>query len=371
MNVRSIITIGLGIILIGLGYFGYTKLSGLQKKSPPPPKKKITSVYTQEVENKNTPIYIETSGQLVARDKVEIFSEVQGIFEYSSSIFKPGAYYKKGEVLLKLNNTEFFASIQAQKSSLYNQIVALLPDLQLDFPESLPNWKNYLENFDLNKDLQHLPEPLSEKEKLFIAGRNIQSTWYNIKNQQVRLKKYVIYAPFNGVITEANVTPGTLVRAGQKLGEFINPNVFEMEVPVNVSFEDRLKIGKQVALHDIENTTVWNGVVTRINGKVDPASQTVIAFIQVKGDGLKEGMYLQAEVRAKDEANTFEIDRKLLLDQNKVFVVKDSLLELREITPVFFNENTVVIKGLADGTKILANPVPGAYSGMKVKSLKD
>jgi multidrug efflux pump subunit AcrA (membrane-fusion protein) len=368
---RSLITSIIGILLIAGAVLVFNKISADKEKNKPVPTKAVTAVYSTTVENQNNPIFITTSGQLVAKNKVQLFSEVQGIFERSSRDFKPGVYYKKGEILLKLNSAEYFAGLQAQKSGLYNQIVGLLPDLQLDFPESLPNWKAYLAEFDMDMAIAPLPEPLSEKEKLFIAGRNIQTTWYNIKNLQVRLSKYTIYAPFSGILTEADVTPGTLVRAGQKLGEFISPTIFEMEVPVNMSLEKRLKVGKQVALHDLEKTTTWNGKVIRISGKVDPTSQTTKIFIQVSGEGLKEGMYLEAEIKAKDEENTFEIDRKLLIDENKVFVIADTLLQIKEITPVFFNENTVVVSGLENGSKILSKPVPGAFAGMAVKILED
>lgn len=368
---RSLITSIIGILLIAGAVLVFKNISNKKQKERPAPVKAVTSVFSQTVENQDNPIFITTSGQLVAKNRVQLFSEVQGIFENSTREFKPGVYYKKGEVLLKLNSAEHFANLQAQKSGLYNQIVAILPDLQLDFPDALPNWKAYLSEFDMNKPLAPLPDPVSEKEKLFIAGRNIQSTWYNIKNLQVRLSKYTIYAPFNGILTEADVTPGTLVRGGQKLGEFIDPNVFEMEVPVNVSLDSRLKVGKVVELHDLENTKTWKGKVVRISGKVDPNTQTTKVFIQVTGKELKEGMYLEAEIKAKDELNTFEIDRKLLMDENKVFVIADTSLQLQEITPVYFNEKTVVVQGLPNGAKILAKPVPGAYAGMAVKILEE
>ncbi|KAA3630452.1 MAG: HlyD family efflux transporter periplasmic adaptor subunit, partial [Bacteroidetes bacterium] len=240
---RSLITGIIGILLLVGAVFVYNKLSEEKKQSRPVPKKAVTSVYVNTVENNNMPIFLRTTGQLVAKTRVELFSEVQGIFEKSAREFKPGVYYKKGEVLLEINQDEFYASVQAQKSAFYNQIVALLPDLQLDFPDAFPNWEKYLSEFDVNQNIKSLPSPITEKEKLFIAGRNIESTWYNIQNQQVRLSKYTIYAPFGGILTEAMVTPGTLIRQGQKLGEFINPNVFEMEVPVNISMGERLKIG--------------------------------------------------------------------------------------------------------------------------------
>ena len=78
-------------------------------------------------------------------------------------------------------------------------------------------------------------------------------------------------------------------------------------------------------------------------------------------------MYLNASIEAKSITNAVEISRKLLVDNSKVYVVNDTLLELKTINPVYFNNETVVIKGLENGTKILAKTLPGAYSGMRVK----
>ena len=60
----------------------------------------------------------------------------------------------------------------------------------------------------------------------------VRYQYYSIKNIEKRLSKYNITAPFNGVLTEALVTKGTLIRPGQKLGEFIDTSVFEIELAI-------------------------------------------------------------------------------------------------------------------------------------------
>ena len=75
-------------------------------------------------------------------------------------------------------------------------------------------------------------------------------------------QKFRISAPFTGVLTEANVNPGTLIRTGQKLGEFIDPSVYELEVAVNKSYSELLKVGKEVTLTNIDHTKTWKGKVT-------------------------------------------------------------------------------------------------------------
>lgn len=368
---RKIIITAVGLLIIAAGFFGMKKMAETEKPEPQKEERIISSVYTEVVKNGNTPITITASGNLAARNRIEIYSEVQGIFEYSQKAFKPGVAYAKGDVLLRLNSDEHRANMRSLKSALYNQIVALLPDLRFDYPDAYANWQEYIAAFDINQKLAQLPEPTSQSEKLYIAGKNISSVWYNIKNLEERLEKYTITAPFDGVLTEATVDKGALVRSGQKLGAFIDPRIYELEVAVNSSYVDLLKKGSAVVLQNIERTKKWKGTVKRLNSLIDPNTQTVQAFIQVSGRGLREGMYLEASLNAKNEENTYEISRKLLTDNNKVYVLEGDFLKLQTIEPVYFTEATAIVRGLEDDTEILSKMLPSAYDGMQVKRIAD
>jgi multidrug efflux pump subunit AcrA (membrane-fusion protein) len=342
----------------------------IDKNQKPKPtfKKQIKTVFVENVENKSIPIILSASGNLTAKNKIEIYSEVSGVLKPSKKLFKAGSNYYKGETLLSLNSDEFYASIQSQKSNLYNLITSVLPDLRLDYPSEFPKWEKYLQGFDMNKSTPKIPEFSSNKERYFISGRGIITAYYNVKNLEVRLTKYQIRAPFSGILTEALVSPGSLVRVGQKLGEFIDPRVYEMEVSINSEFADLLKVGNSVALTNLEKTKNYSGKVVRVNGKVDQVSQTIKAFIDVKHSDLKEGMYLEANLVAKSETEAIEIPRKLLVDNSAIYTVKnDSVLTLSKIDPVYFGAETVVIKGLKNNDKLLSQTLPGAFNGMIVK----
>ncbi len=365
---RKYISIGLALLLI-IGAFIVVKImidSNQKKKIKAP--KIVKTVFVETVKNKEIPIVISANGNLVAKNKIELYSEVQGVLKRLSKDFKAGTHYRKGEVILKINSDEHYANLQAQKSNLFNSITSIMPDIRLDFPNEYKKWQNYLESFDFNKTTPTLPQTNSEKEKFFISGRKIYTTYYNVKNLEVRLAKYTVRAPYNGILTEAIVTPGSLVRQGQKLGEFINPNIYEMEIAINAAYKDILQKGKSVELHNLENTKNWTGKVIRVNGKVDQASQTIKVFIQISNDQLAEGMYLEADVVAKSEKSAYEMPRKLLINNESVFVVvNDTILNLVKVDPVYYNDQSVVIKGLSDGSITLTKSVPGAYDGMAVK----
>jgi hypothetical protein len=100
---------------------------------------------------------------------------------------------------------------------------------------------------------------------------------------------------------------------------------------------------------------------------VDLASQTIRAFIDVRDKELREGMYLEANLSAQKEEDAIEIDRSLLLESGQIFMVRDSVLDLIDVKPVYFSDKKVVLKDVPDGLAIISRPVVGAYAGMLVK----
>lgn len=368
---RKIISIVLGVLLLAGAVFLAKYLIDNKKKPKPTFDKIVKTVFVEEVENKEIPIIITTSGNLTAKHKIELYAEVQGVLKPSSKEFKAGTSYSKGESIIKINSDEFYANLQSQKSNFYNSLTSIMPDIRLDYPDEYQKWQAYLNSFDINKTTPELPTLNSDKEKFFISGRGINSAYYNVKNLEVKLGKYNLRAPYDGILTEALVTPGTLVRVGQKLGEFIDPSVYEMEVSVNAEFADLLKKGNTVKLHNLEKTKEYTGKVIRINGKVDATSQTIKAYIQVAHPDLREGTYLEANLSARSEKEAIEVSRKLLIDNKQMFVVRDSILDLIDVNPVYFSAESAVIKGVENGTLILSKPTPGAYQGMQVKIFED
>jgi len=364
---RKYISIIGGVIIIVVAVLITMKfVNDKDKKKNKSPK--ITKVvYTDIVENKTIPLIITTTGVLTAKNKIELFSEVQGILRISAKDFKAGTYYGRGETIISINSDEHYANLQSQKSNFYNILIAAMPDIKLDYPDEYEKWQTYLSNFDIEQTILELPETNSDREKYFINSRNIYTSYYNVKNLEIRLNKYSIRAPYYGVLTEALVTPGSLIRQGQKIGEFLNPSVYEMEVSINTAYSHLLQRGKSVELQNLEHTKMWEGKVVRVNAKVDQASQTIKVYIQVKSNELREGMYLEASLVAKPVNDAFELPRKLLVNNNSLYIVKDSKLDLIKVDPVYFNEETVVVKGLKNGMQVLTKSVPGAYSGMSVK----
>jgi len=364
-NIRKIILSILGLLII----FGSYLLSKSIANSNPPPRRQadklVKEVYYLEVKNSTYKVQIPSNGILEAYQRIKITSRVQGLMQTISPLFKSGQAYKKGQVLAQIESSEFRLNVIAQRASLYNLITSVLPDLELDFSTAYLDWRTYLTNFDVQKEVPPLPA-MEDDVRLFISGRGIISSYYALQNLEKSLSFYTIIAPFNGVLVATNVTEGSLVRPGQELGDFIAPDDYELKVALPKSYVEKIAVGAMVDLKSIDNQKQYKGRVARINAKVNSETQSVEVFIRVNDSELREGVYMEALIGALEFENVFAVDRGLLNGDQELYLVEENKLILKKVDVVHFTESKAIIQGVADGLKIVAQPIIGAYQGMEV-----
>jgi len=369
---RKFIIVVVAVLILAGGVLIRKQLAAGKKPMPRKPETMVSMAFAETVDNGTVSTSVKATGRLMAKNRLELFAEVQGLMLPDGGVFKPGNAFSAGQTLVSIRSDDFRAGLVAQRSAFHSKLANVLPDLKADFPSSFPQWNKYVADFDPQKALIELPAATNEREKLFITGRGLYADYFNLKNAEINLSKYTIGAPFGGVLTEALVNPGTVVRPGQKLGEFIDPSVFEIEISVGASLVASLRTGlKVVVTPTVGNGIKYDGEVMRINRSIDPATQTGSVFIRVAGSGLEEGIFAEVIIPGADISDAFEINRSVLFDDDQVFVVKDSLLVAVKTDPLFFKENTVVVRGLENGSRVLSKPVPGAYAGMKVAVYQD
>lgn len=355
------------LILVG-GIAGFRLLSS-QREAPPVKTEapRVFYVDTFIAQNSTIPAVLEIDGQLVAYNKIDIFAEVSGTLRSTSRPFKVGTSFNKGTLMIDIDDEEARLNLLSQKSNLLNSITRMMPDMKIDYPEGFAQWETYLEAFDPEDPLQALPEPMSRQEKFFVASQNIQGAYYSIKSAEERLSKYKIYAPFTGVLTQVNINPGALVRAGQQLGILMNPNDYELEATIALSDLPYLAPGAAVSLRSEDLTGEWKGRVKRISDQVNANTQTVKVFIEVEGRNLREGMYLKGQAEARPIANALAIPRDLLVNQNSVYVVEDNKTRLREVEVVRLTPGEAIIRGIPDRTALLKQILPGTFDGLNIR----
>lgn len=329
--------------------------------------KTYRNVRIEEVQLSTNKAEVQFSGKLSAVDKIDIYTEVGGILLNES--FKEGNYFKKGEVIANLNAVEFANNLKAQKTQLITQVSSIMGDLKIDFEGESVTWESFLNKISVDKPLPGLPEMKNDKLKRFIAGKGILNSYYTLKSQEEKLSKFQIAAPFNGFLTSATIQKGTLIRGGQKIGEFINPAQYELETEVSLSDLKFIQVGTTVQLKSDELNKSWQGKVVRINNSLNQSSQMVKIFVNVRGDDLKEGMFLNAYGNGSTFDSTFVINRKLL-NNDGIYLVDSNKILFEKVEVLHVTESKAIVKGLNDGDQFVADNMKGLYEGMEVTIAK-
>jgi membrane fusion protein (multidrug efflux system) len=173
------------------------------------------------------------------------------------------------------------------------------------------------------------------------------------------------------VVTLSNIRPGTLVRPGQLLGEFISAGMYELETSISIRFLPFIKEGNVVQLHSNDVPGNWKGTIKRINKKIDESTQTINLYITVNANDLREGMYMEGTLEGITVEDALAVPRRLLIDNNHLFIVQhDSVLEKKAVSILEYTEEEAIIRGLDDGLRLVKDIIPGAFSGMIVRENK-
>ncbi len=350
------------VAILGASLLIFVLFSGMRKA----PERKSAETIRQLVpvetgHNENFAVEIPVSGRAEALYKVEIYAEVSGILESRKVDFVEGMPFLKGDTLLQINRDEFDASLKSAKIAFYTQLAKLLPELKYAYPENYTAWKQWFDDFDSDGALQDLPETKSEQERIFITVQGLYQSYYNILSQESRQAKYLIRAPFDGVISESNIKPGTLVRSGQKLGAVIEPNRFEMTVSLPENEAALIQIGDEVVFRRNQESIL--GKVARISPRVAGNSQSIPVFVQLADGAIRDGEYLGGSILTQANFYGQRIPNRYLTLQNSVYLLENERIIEKELQILQQNGEYSIVAGLDDDVKIVTR-TQGVYPGM-------
>ena len=366
---KSLVSIGFGLLLLIIGIFISNLIIELNKTEPTYNNNSLTSVYIEVVKNGSNKIEIERNGKLKSSNRISIISEVQGTKKKNrNKSFKEGVSFKKGETLIEINSSEFNSTVKQSRSELKNLIASVLPDIKIDYNENFNEWKSYFDNLSVEIPISKIPNSSSEKENLFLVGRGLESAYYKVKNLEERLSKYKMKAPFDGVLVKGNISDGAFIVPNQILGEFIDPNNFEVGVNIPVNLIEKIKLNQSVSIISNDNKNTIIGKIKRINQKVDEMTQTIKIFIEFNNKNLFEGKFVEVKIPMGIIPNSQIISRSLLINDNYVFIAnEDDKISKINVTPLFYNKENVIVTGINDGTRLITSNVSDIYEGMKIK----
>lgn len=374
MQIRQIIIVAAGIGILGGSVLLSSWLGSMKEEpevKPVPEVKKF--VQTNRVTYRELPTEIVAYGRVRSAQSLDMIAEVSGRMTEGSVPLKEGHKFRRGTLLYRIDDTEAQLNLQSLKSNFLRDLAAILPDLKIDFNDNFEAWNKYFQEISMDEPIPPLPEFRSAKEKTFLATRNIFSSYYNIKSSEAHLKKFRVYAPFDGAIAEVQLQSGSFVNPGSRIARLIHSD--KMEIKVDVDTEDIrwISMGAPASILTEDQQREWQGRVVRIGEFVNEQTQSIDVFLSVDEDteGMYDGEYLQVKIPGQTVSRGMIIPRNALFNKNQVYTLEDTVLRVRRVNLVKLNNETAIFNGLPEGSEVVTEPLINAHNNMRAYRKSD
>jgi RND family efflux transporter MFP subunit len=345
-------------------------------------------VETEDVKLAPKDFIVESQGTVVAATRIPLISELDGLVTEVSDLFREGAVFQKGTVLLRIDDTDYkavLAQARAQVASAHVQIETVQAEARL----AQKDWEE-MESMQLGNPsslLFRLPQ-------LEGARAALDSAKAALAKAEKDLERTVVRAPFTGRVVSKLADLGQFVRRGQEMAQIFDVSQVEVKLPIPVSelayldpsfgSMDSTKPSDpvKVDLHGdyAGREHVWEGRILRTSGEIDPRSRMISLIAEVddpyglngsvtdQAPPLSVGMFVKANIHGRVLPEAFSLPRAALREEDKVIVLdEDNRITFRHVSIARYEESNAVIEsGLNNGDVVCISRIEIPQVGSQV-----
>ncbi len=338
-------------------------------------KEKVLIVKTESFKSVTDVIKINGNGTVRPEKSVNLIPQVAGVIVTTANNMEVGAKFRKGDLLFKIDDTEYKLRLETAKSQLASAEVKMITEEE-NMKIAKFEWEQYKkENPNEEAGLLTLREP---QYKMALAG--VKSAEAAVGLSELTLKRTEIRAPFDGVVKAKNVTTGQYVGPGQSLGILYSTRKAEIIVPIKKDdlkwFKNFDKKNKVIVSTDYSGKiATWSGYVNRIDKELDAQSRMVKLIVNVDNpmsgnNPLMFGLFVNADIITELRENLFKIPRNLIDENNFININDKGILKLKKVNIIKLDGDFAIVDGgILDADKVIISRMDIAVEGMKIREV--
>lgn len=328
------------------------------------------------------PIIVATGTVQPAKD-ITLSPRVTGQIIKRSSAFVPGGYVQKGQMLLKIDPSDFKNTLQLRKSDLSQA----LANLNIEKGRQEIAEQDYeLVGDTLAQDNKSL---VLREPQLQSVQAQVEAARANVEQAELALSRTSIKAPFNAQILTRNVNVGSQVAPGNNLGRLVGVNEYWIETTISLSKLRWLSLpdggGAKGSKVEVRNRTAWpegayrEGYVDKLVGALDTQTRMARLLVAVPDPlaywkshagqpKLMIGAFVEASIQAKEITDVVRLTRDYVRENETVWVMEDGELRIRDAEIVFEDSKYAYIaSGLEDGDRVVMTNLATVVDGTPLR----
>ena len=305
-------------------------------------------------------------GQLIPFNEVNLFPKVNGFVK--QLLVDRGSIVHKGELLAVLEAPEMEAQLQAANSR---------------YIQAQENAEASKEKYNRLKEAAKEPGSVSPLDldnansKMKADQAMAQSERSNVDAVKTMQGYLRIYAPFDGMIIQRNVSPGALVAPGKATDQpmLIIQDINKMRLTVSIpeDYVDKVDLGQPVKFtFNAMPGEVHTGKISRSANSLGSMQQEAIEIdVLNQGGKLKPGMYAEVNIPMRSGAKSLMVPNSAIIrstEHEYVIAVRDGKAVLVDVKEgLAGTEATEVFGDLKVGDKVLLHGSDEIKQGDEIK----
>lgn len=347
----------------------------------------IPDVEIFEAKSEAVKLDVSSQGSVTPRIATLLISEVSGVVEWVSPALYAGGFFEKGNLLMRIEPTEYIAAVASAKSLVAQMTLHYEQELALS-TQAKKDWEDMGEGDPTNLVLR-IPQLEKAKADIEYAKASLEVAKRNLSYTEVK-------APYDGRVKEKFVDIGQSVSPkATQLATIYSVDSVEVRLSLNSNdasfidlpelYENESEVISKPLVEIIAdyagNTYSWMGYLDRTEGVIDPRTRLIYVVAKVddpyaKEEGsekppLKVGMFVKAIIEGRTLPHGFVIPNGGLNPGNLVYTLdEDNRLVIKKVKVAKQGSESVVIEaGLEHGDRVVLTPLQSVVEGMQLQAV--
>ena len=360
------------LVIVAVGIAGFMLFKSMKK--PPEEKPKVDNTpIVRVMATAYEPITLKVAsyGEVKPKYETEIVTQVSGLVVEISDTFQRGGFVKKGQLLAKIDQSDYETSLIDAEANLASATASLEQErAQGKVAEN--EWQRITDSSPTELSLR--------KPQLAQELARVKASKAAIKRAERNLERTEIYAPYDALIESRDVALGSFVSMGTKLGKLLSISSAEIRLPVpdnQIKYLENLGENASVVIlgNSSGHSHQWSAKIVRSEGVIDNTSRMSFLVAEVNDPYarvtekplLKFGSYITAEIEGYHIESAAIIPRHLIDVDRIAVLTTDKTLAYKTIDVIREDGTDVVVKsGLNEGDKIITSALDYPVEGMKL-----
>lgn len=379
-------------ILAACGWYGWWLIAHKPELKAMETKQALVTVEGMTLRKTTYPVRVASQGAVQPRTRSTILPEVAGMIVEVSPSFRPGGFFEKDEVLVKLDPVDYETAVTVAKAAVALAKVTLAEETA-KAEQALENWKAL--------GRQGAPgELVSRAPQVARAQADVASAEARVVKAERDAQRTIIRAPYAGQVLEQAVDVGQYVSQGTVLGRIFATDFVEVRLPLPERESQHVKLPEryrdandalpatkvQLRTQAAGKNITWDGRLVRVESALDDETRQTTAVAQIdnpfvkRADGappLKIGQFVEAEIEGDPLDDVFIIPRSAVRAGNEIILITaQHTLKRVFVEPVFGTASHIVVaagsaKAPKEGDVLCLTPIPFPADGARVSPVID